>query len=353
ERGCQFDGWTEHLRWREWHEAFADCGLDPSFYPSRQRGLSEKHPWAHIHCGVEEGFLRDEREDAHTGEVTPDCRGGECHNCGVCDKKIKVILADASLSPPPSLSSCEAVSKRPWVKKIRSQFVKVGKARFLGHLEMVDVFVRAARRAGIPMRFSEGFHPLPKISFTNPIPVGTESLAEFMDLDLVRYMRAGEFQKRLNKELPPGLQIIHASEMALKGRPLPTVFEVDRFLVSLEDIGRAFLEEELLDKLRQTFERKELILIQDKKKGVKEVNALDSIERLQVIKRDAYAPPVSIQNGVPSLKEHFGAEFLIEVGLKKEGGVRPTEIIQHILELTPEETDLLRVVKTESLPQLS
>ena len=353
ERGCQFDGWTEHLRWREWQEAFSDCGLDPSFYASRQRELSEKHPWAHLTSGVEEGFLQDEREHARKGMVTSDCRGGECHNCGVCDKEIKVILADASLSPPLSLSSREGVRTRAWVKKIRSQFIKVGEARFLGHLEMVDVFVRAARRAGIPMRFSEGFHPLPKISFTNPLPVGTESLAEFMDLDLVRYMKAEEFQKRLNKELPPGLRIIHASEMALKGRPLPTVFETDRFLVSLEDIGKEFSKEEVRDRLHQTLGSKVLILIQDKKKGIKEVNALESVERLQVVKRDAYVPSLSPQNGAPPLKELVGAEFLIEMELKKKGGVRPTEILRHILELTPEETGLLRVVKTESLPPLS
>jgi hypothetical protein len=49
----------------------------------------------------------------------------------------------------------------------------------------------------------------------------------------------------------------------------------------------------------------------------------------------------------------FGAEFLIEMAIKKGGGVRPAEILQHILELTPEETGLLKVVKTESLPPLS
>jgi radical SAM family uncharacterized protein/radical SAM-linked protein len=353
QRGCTFDGWTEHLRWREWQEAFADCGLDPLFYACRQRQPSEERPWAHLNCGVEEGFLWDEWEHARTGEVTPDCRGGESRNCGVCDKEIKMILSDASFMSPPPLSSREQVRKRPWVKKIRSRFVKVGEAKFLGHLEMVDVFVRAARRAGIPMRFSEGFHPLPKISFTNPLPVGTESLAEFMDLNLARYMRAEEFQKRLNGELPPGLRIIHVSEMALKGRPLPTVFEVDRFLISLEHVDRTFLKEELNNKIQDSLQKGELVLIQDKKKGVRKVNALDCIERLQVIKRDAYAPSVFIQNGVPSLKELFGAEFLIEVGLKKKGGVRPAAILQHILELTPEETSLLRVVKTESLPSLA
>jgi radical SAM family uncharacterized protein/radical SAM-linked protein len=353
ERGCQFDGWTEHLRWREWQEAFADCGLDPSFYAHRTRQSSERHPWAHLHCGVEEGFLRDEWEYAHRGEITPDCRGGECRNCGVCDREIKMILSDGSFTPPPPLSSQEGVRTRSWVKKIRSHFVKVGEARFLGHLEMVDVFVRAARRAGIPMRFSEGFHPLPKISFTNPLPVGTESLVEFMDLDLARSMRAEEFQERLNRKLPPGLWIIHASEMALKGRALPTVFETDCFLISLEGINRVFSEEALRDKLQECLQRGELTLIQDKRKGVRKVNAMDWVERLQVVKRDAYAASISIQNGAPSLQELLKADCLIEMGLKKAGGVRPAALLQHVLELTPEETGLLRVIKTESLPPLS
>jgi len=130
---------------------------------------------------VDDQYLKAEKEKARQGEITPDCREGECLHCGVCADRVRMVLSAASLATP-VLSSREAVRKRPWVKKIRSQFIKIEEARFLGHLEMVDVFVRAARRAGIPMQFSEGFHPLPRISFTNPLPVGTESLTEFMDL---------------------------------------------------------------------------------------------------------------------------------------------------------------------------
>ena len=72
-----------------------------------------------------------------------------------------------------------------------------------------------------------------------------------------------------------------------------------------------------------------------------------------MVQRASYAPSCSIQNGIPSLKELFKTDFLIEMGIKKKGGVRPTAILQHILQLTPEETGLLRVVKTESLPPLS
>jgi radical SAM family uncharacterized protein/radical SAM-linked protein len=352
ERGCAFDGWTEHLKWPEWQEAFAASGLDPTWYASRAREPSEALPWGHLHCGVDAEYLKAEREKAGHGLITPDCREGQCLLCGACAGRVQMALADTAFSS--SLTSSREVGrKRPWVRKIRSRFIKKADARFLGHLEMVDVFVRAARRAAIPMQFSEGFHPLPRISFTNPLPVGTESLAEYMDLDLGRYMKADEFQERFNRELPPGLRIIQATEMALKGRPLPTVFVVDRFLISLEDTERAFSEAAVLDRLHQARDQGELILIQEKKSGQKQVDVLPFIEKLQVVRRAAYATACLMQEGVPSIQDLFKADFLIEMSIRKAGGVRPAAIIQLILGLTPEETALLRVVKVESLPPLA
>jgi radical SAM family uncharacterized protein/radical SAM-linked protein len=352
ELGCMFDGWTEHLKWCEWQEAFAAGGLDPAWYANRERDPSEKLPWTHLHGGVDDEFLKTEREKARAGELTPDCREGECFQCGVCAGKVTMALSDDSLAAP-LVSSREAVRKRPWVKKIRSCFIKVGDARFLGHLEMIDVFVRAARRAGIPLQFSEGFHPLPKISFTNPLPVGTESLAEYVDLDLGRYMKAAEFQERLNKELPLGLRLIQSTEMALKGRPLPTVFTADSFLISLEEIKRTFSEQAVREQLQQARDQGELVLIQEKKSGRKQVDVFPFIEKLQVMKETAYSPAGSQQDGVPSLEDLFKADFLIEMEIKKAGGVRPAAIIELMLGLTPEETALLRVVKVASLPPLA
>jgi len=352
-RGCKFDGWTEHLRWCEWEEAFAEAGINPLFYTDRKREFSEILPWGHLSCGVEGKFLIEEWEKAMDGTVASDCRGGECLRCGVCGGKVNMALSDSTISLTTiSRSSNELVNKRPWVKKIRSQFIKVGKARVLGHLEMIDVFVRAARRAGISLKFSEGFHPMPRISFTNPLPVGMESLVEFMDLELARYMRADEFKERLNRELPSELRILDAREMTTKGNPLPIVFEIDRFLISLENLGRDFPEDTLKNQLQQFLNREEFTLIQDKKKGVRKVNALPFVERLRLIEKDFCSPSVPIHAEAPSVKEHFQGEVLIEIGIKREGGVRPAELLQSILRLTQEETKLLRVVKTESLPPL-
>jgi radical SAM-linked protein len=352
-RGCTFDGWTEHLQWQAWQEAFAAAGIDPIFYACRRREASERLPWAHLRTGVIDAFLQDERTRAEQGVSTPDCRDGACGNCGACDKQRAMILADASSFPPPAVSVREVTHKRAWVRKLRSHFIKVGGARFLGHLEMVDVFVRAARRAGIPMQFSEGFHPLPRISFTNPLPVGMESLAEFMDLELVHAVKAKEFQERMNKELPDGLRIIRAAEMTVKGRSLPTMFTADCFLISLEGLDKGYTEEELIERLRQAQKEGECILVQEKKTGEKRMDVLQCIEKLRVVKPASYSPVLVGENGMPIVTDLYSADYLIEMGLKKTGGLRPAAVLKLLLGLTPEEMALLRVLKTESFPSLT
>ena len=61
-------------------------------------------------------------------------------------------------------------------KKLKMLFVKRDQARFFGHLELINIFLRAIRRAGIEVAYSEGFHPMPKISFEDTLPIGMESL---------------------------------------------------------------------------------------------------------------------------------------------------------------------------------
>lgn len=344
-RGCRFDGWTEYLNWDRWQEAFAACGVDPNWYACRSREVNEVLPWCHLSTGVDARFLAEERAKGGQGSVTPDCREGECSHCGACTGDIKVALADGAAIPHVS-SSRFAVRTRPWLRKMRSRFIKVGGARFLSHLEMVDVFVRAARRAGIPMQFSEGFHPLPRVTFTNPLPVGTESVVEYMDLELSRYIKEEEYQIAMNRELPAGLQIIRTTAMAFKGRPLPTIFNEDKYLLYLGGVGRVFPKEEVEARLQETLKRRQVMIIQEKKSGEQMINAMQFVTQLRVVER----PELDV---AAELVDYLlAAEYLIEVVINKAGGVRPASVIQGILGLSPEETMLLRVVKVASYPPL-
>ncbi|MCX7921736.1 MAG: TIGR03960 family B12-binding radical SAM protein [Clostridia bacterium] len=81
EKGCKFDGWGEHFKFKTWMEAFDECNVDPDFYSNRKRSYDEVLPWDHIDVGVSKKFLIKESEKAHRGELTSNCRV-DCSGCG-------------------------------------------------------------------------------------------------------------------------------------------------------------------------------------------------------------------------------------------------------------------------------
>ncbi|MBD5383914.1 MAG: TIGR03960 family B12-binding radical SAM protein [Ruminococcaceae bacterium] len=81
-KGCKLDGWEEYFDMNKWREAFAECGLDMSFYANRRREYDEIAPWSHINMLVSREFFINENKKAHGGKTTPNCRE-QCSNCGV------------------------------------------------------------------------------------------------------------------------------------------------------------------------------------------------------------------------------------------------------------------------------
>jgi radical SAM family uncharacterized protein/radical SAM-linked protein len=215
-RGCRFDGWGDQLKLSAWLEAFSETGIDPGFYTTRQRDLNEPLPWDHIDTLVNKEFLAAEWQKALDGTATGDCREGDCNACGCCDfERIQPRLQRATGIQPAN----PAVVESPVAyKKIQVHYSKTGPARFFGHLELVNIFLRALRRAGIPVKFSEGFHPKPRVAFDNPLPTGFESDDERMVITVPCGVSASELLEGLNPQLPEGLVIQRCSESI---EPLP------------------------------------------------------------------------------------------------------------------------------------
>ncbi|MDO4863921.1 MAG: TIGR03960 family B12-binding radical SAM protein [Ruminococcus sp.] len=86
QKGCKFDSWEEHYRFDKWLEAFADCGIDPSFYANRRFEYDEILPWDHLDYLVDKAFLVRENKTAREAVTTPNCRQ-RCSGCGV-NKKV-------------------------------------------------------------------------------------------------------------------------------------------------------------------------------------------------------------------------------------------------------------------------
>jgi len=216
-RGCRLDAWSEHMRVEPWREAFAAAGVDPDSY-LRERRLDELLPWDHVDCGVSRDFLLAERARSDQGLETPDCRTSGCQDCGVCDQdrislrlEAAVALPSAPLRPP--------APGPPAPCRYRLTYAKLDAGRWLGHLEMVAAVYRSLRRSGLPLSFSSGFHPLPRVSFYDALPLGVESLAETMDLELSTPMPENQLVSALNRALPPGLKVLQAIRLSRRLAP--------------------------------------------------------------------------------------------------------------------------------------
>jgi radical SAM family uncharacterized protein len=88
-KGCIFDAWGEYYKHDVWMETFEECGIDTSFYTTRERSLDEIFPWDFIDCGVSKEFLKREWQNAMNESVTPNCRQ-QCNACGAARFKCGV-----------------------------------------------------------------------------------------------------------------------------------------------------------------------------------------------------------------------------------------------------------------------
>jgi radical SAM-linked protein len=96
----------------------------------------------------------------------------------------------------------------PVVQKLRVRYAKRGRLRFTSHRDFARAFERAVRRAGIPIGFSSGFSPHPKISYANAAPTGAASEAEFLEIGVTEPQDPDGVRRALDAALPPGLDIV-------------------------------------------------------------------------------------------------------------------------------------------------
>ena len=231
--GVRLDAWSEHYSLESWMQAARDCGIDLDRY-LRERSFEQALPWDHLDCGVDREFLELECRRAYERAYTPDCRTSGCQKCGLCDfKTIFPRLNAAAKENPVPTSVNMPTARRASLKAVqkfsyRVRYKRLGDSRFLGHLETLQLVLRALKRVGVPVLYSCGFHPLPRISFSPALPVGMESEAEYFDMDLVVPMTdSGGMARNLTAALPAGMQV-SSIELVQKtdSRGIVTSYEV-------------------------------------------------------------------------------------------------------------------------------
>jgi len=223
ENGARLDGWSDHFDLALWQQAAEKLGIDLDHY-LRERGEDEILPWQHLHSGIDHRYLQAERQRGFAEGYTPDCRYHDCQGCGLCDFEVvrPVVIdrdrfttgpEDAAPPPPtPTPPPTTARRDRPAHDEDHCRYIvtysRRGRICYLGHLEILRLLFRTLRRAGIATNFTQGFNPTPKVSFGPALPVGTESVAEFLIMDLPAPLGdPAAALARLNDKLPPGLTV--------------------------------------------------------------------------------------------------------------------------------------------------
>ncbi|MBD0709746.1 MULTISPECIES: TIGR03936 family radical SAM-associated protein [unclassified Streptomyces] len=144
------------------------------------------------------------------------------------------------------------------MQRIRLRYTKRGRLRFTSHRDFQRAFERALRRAEVPMAYSAGFTPHPKVSYANAAPTGTGSEAEYLEIALTEARDPETLRALLDESLPAGLDITDAVEARTSGladRLTASVWELRLEGVTVEDAERAvgtFLAAETVEVQRKT-----------------------------------------------------------------------------------------------------
>ncbi len=171
--------------------------------------------------------------------------------------------------------------------RIRITFTKQGALRYTGHLDLHKLWERAARRAELPLAYSQGFHPQPKMNMAAALPLGFSSRCEVMDMKLEHDISLDDLPTRLNETLPSGLQVIGVEQVDERTPALQTQVASAEYEVTLtEAIDLA----ELNRQIDSVIESK---AIPRERRG-KMYDLRPLVEELQIME----------SNGLPSVPEH-------------------------------------------------
>jgi len=223
------------------------------------------------------------------------------------------------------------MGKKGMKKKIRLKFRKVGEMRFLSHLELAHLFYRASKRADLLLCFSEGFHPMPRIVFATALPVGMESLMEIVDIECEGKITPPEVLERLNRTLPPGVEIMEAEEVPLFFH-LSSLSHPSVYWIPLDHFVS---KEEAIPKIEKALDDKEFLVHQERDGKKRSVDIRPLIEKMEMKEKKGSSDEAS--------------QWGVELVLRRATGrtAKPIEIVGAVLGLDKEPLAQCKVIKLE------
>lgn len=185
----------------------------------------------------------------------------------------------------------------PAVQKLRIQHAKRDRLRFTSHRDFQRAFERALKRAGVPMAYSAGFSPHPKISYANAAPTGVASEAEYVEIGVVKVVDPDKLLAVLDEVLPPGLDILAVVE----ARTPDFVARLEASHWRIELPGTS--QETLQGALDAFMSESEVLVDRLTKSGVRTFDARTAVIRANVeLGPDCAILQVVVRHGVPAVR---------------------------------------------------
>jgi len=213
----------------------------------------------------------------------------------------------------------EPAAQLPAVQHLVVRYAKRGKMRFASHRDVARVFERGVRRAGLPIAYSAGFTPHPRISYAGGAPTGVASEAEYLRLALASRQPASQVRERLNQTLPDGIDVIDVAEDA-DGR---TALEASQWRVVVPGVAPVAAEQAVAGFLALSEAPVERLT----DKGVRRLDARSAVVTLDVLgPADPHGGPRASVTGVQD------CAILRMVVLNTAPAVRPDDVLTALRE---------------------
>lgn len=195
--------------------------------------------------------------------------------------------------------------------RLRIRLAKAGLARFLSHLDLQRTIERGLRRAGLPLAFSQGFNPHPRISYASALATGTSSEGEFLDVDLTEPVDPEVFLARANQHLPQGVRLLDARPAPGEGDSLMAQINAAAYRLTVEGVEQASLEAAVAAFLLAG----EVVVVREGRSGSRPVDIRPQVYELAV-------------SGPGELRA------LVQTG--SEGNLKPEELLAGLAQLSPD-----------------
>jgi radical SAM-linked protein len=163
------------------------------------------------------------------------------------------------------------------VQRLRVRYAKRGRLRFTSHRDFSRAFERAVVRARVPVAYSSGFHPHPRISYAGAAPTGAASEAEYLEVALARESDPAAVAAALDEALPPGLDVV--TVVVSEGGSLADLLEGSVWRSRLPGVS----PREAVDAVRRFLDVEEVLVERMTKKGLRSFDSRGAVVRLEVL----------------------------------------------------------------------